>query len=285
MPMSELGAYLERQRTERGVTLEEIEARTHIRRKYLEAIEAGDWDSLPPGVYTRGLLRNYARAVGINSAGVLRMYVKERPSEARLPEPQLISRPLIETPRVSTELVLGVSLLVIALGLFAWTITTKLLPGIGPATESAGVIVPTRPVGDEATPAARGTRTPARPGRTPNAAVAVEGVATVAPLATDTPGPTASPTLPAGVLVVDVRAASDAWLSVWTDQEKQFEGFLRTGEERRWEARTTVRLRTGNAGATEVTLNGRRLEPLGGPGAVVNRQWKLLESGDIEQSS
>ena len=84
--MSELGAYLQRQRTERGVSLEALEAETHIRRTYLEAIEAGDWDALPPGVYTRGLLKNYARAVGVNSAGVLRMYVKERPSESRLPD-------------------------------------------------------------------------------------------------------------------------------------------------------------------------------------------------------
>lgn len=321
MQLSELGAYLQRQRNESGLSIEDIEARTHIRRTYLEALEAGDWDQLPPGVYTRGLLKNYARAVGISQDTVMRMYVKERASEAKLPEPRLISRPLVETPRVSTEMVLGVGLLLVALGLFAWTVYTRLIPSLdaGPAgvTPTVSAVAAagtgTRPAG---TAAAAGRRTPGS--GTAAAQRPAEDRAVVAPLATDTPdgtpaadapadpasGPGAPGTagtpssagtpLPGGVgtrgaptapLVMEVVATSDAWLSVRADQQKLFEGFLRAGDRKRWEANERVRLRTGNAGATEVTLNGRRLDPLGSRGEVVEREWRLLESGDIEQSS
>ena len=87
--LSELGAFLQRHREERGWSLDEAEEITHIRRHYIEAMEAGDWDNLPPAVYTRGLLRNYARALGVSQASIMRMHAKERPHEARLPEPQL----------------------------------------------------------------------------------------------------------------------------------------------------------------------------------------------------
>ena len=122
----QLGAYLQRHREERGWSLEEVEALTRIRRRYLQAMETGEWDDLPPGVYTRGLLRNYAHTLGVSVAGVLRMYAKERPHEARLPEPQLISRPLTSEPRLSFELVLAGILLVVAVGLIAWVLGTQL---------------------------------------------------------------------------------------------------------------------------------------------------------------
>jgi hypothetical protein len=102
-------------------------------------------------------------------------------------------------------------------------------------------------------------------------------------------GPAAGSATPAattsGELVMEIEAAKDSWLSVRADDETKFEGILRAGGKQRWEARQKVWLHTGNAGATEVTINGRRLDALGKPGEVVKRQWKLLASGDIEQSS
>jgi cytoskeletal protein RodZ len=309
MAMSELGAFLQRQRTERGFTLEALEAETHIRRAYLEAMEAGDWDALPPGVYTRGLLKNYARALGVSSASVLRMYVKERPSESRLPEPQLISRALVETPRMSTESLAGIALMVVALGLFAWVIWTRLIPDL--TSGSTGNPIPTSSTGAVAqgSPASgrsSGTASPRRtavpvgatvaplPSDTPEAAAIVSGTPATAvpetpqPSATagavGSPAPAVTGAGPRAALVMEILATKDSWLSVLADDQYKFEGILKAGEKQRWEATQKVWLHTGNAGATEVTINGRRLDPLGKSGEVVKRQWKLLASGDIEQS-
>jgi cytoskeleton protein RodZ len=112
---------------------------------------------------------------------------------------------------------------------------------------------------------------------------------TAAPIATQTsrPSPTGSSETdsPSTGLELEVEATSDAWLMVQTDGKDAFMGFLRKGESRRWTARQTVRLKTGNAGGTQVTLNGQPLPALGGSGDVETREWRLKPNGEIEQSS
>jgi len=272
MAMSELGAYLQRQREERGLGFDEVEARTRIRRKYVEAMEAGEWDTLPPGVYTRGLLRNYARLLGVSPASVLRMYIKERPSEARLPAPSLISQPLIRQPRFNVELIVAVALLAVAVGLFSWMVGTQLWPTLQQVNLGPG----TRPVAPNPT----ATREPSPVAPTPTAERRMGGK--VEPLSTRTPAPTATSVM---ALELEVEASSDAWLMVHTDGDQAFMGFLREGESRRWSANERVRLRTGNAGGTQIPLNGQSLNALGDPGAVEEYEWRLLPNGDIEQSS
>ena len=276
MAMSELGAFLQRHREELGATLDDLEAQTRIRRKYLEAMESGEWDVLPPGVYARGLLRNYARAIGVSEAGVLRMYVKERPGEARLPEPQLISQPLIAEPRFNFEMLLAAGLLVVAIVLFAWTVGTRFLPG--------GQVAGADPPAGTPTPRALAVSNPTRRATVSSSSrvsAPTSPVRTVRPLATSTP--TASPTAFQG-LVMEVKATSDAWVLVQTDGSEAFSGFLRQGEARSWQAHSSLRLRTGNAGGTQITLNGQTLAVLGGNGLVEEREWHLLPDGNIEQS-
>ncbi len=53
------GTMLRERREAMGVSLEEVEAATKIRQKYLAALEAEDWALLPGEVVGRGFLRNY----------------------------------------------------------------------------------------------------------------------------------------------------------------------------------------------------------------------------------
>ena len=63
---SRIGPDLQRARTRREIGLEEVEAATRIRARFLEAIEAEDWEALPGGVYTRGFIRTYASFLGLD---------------------------------------------------------------------------------------------------------------------------------------------------------------------------------------------------------------------------
>lgn len=73
--MRELGIFLRQAREDKQMTLTEVADKTKIRQAYLEAIEAGDLDSLPEDpVYGRGFLRIYAKVLGINPDQVARMY-------------------------------------------------------------------------------------------------------------------------------------------------------------------------------------------------------------------
>lgn len=72
--MSELGLLLKKARMEKGYTLDDVEEHTKIRKRYLEAIESGDFGHLPGNFYVRAFIKNYALCVGLDSKEVLSLY-------------------------------------------------------------------------------------------------------------------------------------------------------------------------------------------------------------------
>lgn len=59
------GSLLKKLREELNVSLEEINVRTKIPRKYILAIEADDYSNLPAVVYFRGFISSYLRYLGL----------------------------------------------------------------------------------------------------------------------------------------------------------------------------------------------------------------------------
>jgi cytoskeletal protein RodZ len=66
------GDKLRQERQARELTLEKISQETHIRISYLQALEAGDLDSLPSLAQARGFIRAYAGVLGLDSEDLLR---------------------------------------------------------------------------------------------------------------------------------------------------------------------------------------------------------------------
>ncbi|XID95061.1 helix-turn-helix domain-containing protein [Paenibacillaceae bacterium WGS1546] len=94
--MSDLGALLRKAREQRGYTLDDIQEYTKIRKRYLEAIESGDYKVLPGSFYVRAFVKTYAETVGLDAEEVLRLYHKELPqppsTETVVPEPMIKPR-------------------------------------------------------------------------------------------------------------------------------------------------------------------------------------------------
>jgi hypothetical protein len=63
--LDEVGRLLRSAREAKGITYEEIEIALFISKKSLRAIESGDWNALPPTVYVRGYVAQYASFLGI----------------------------------------------------------------------------------------------------------------------------------------------------------------------------------------------------------------------------
>jgi cytoskeletal protein RodZ len=61
-------------RGSRGVSLRQIADETRISIYYLRAIESGAIDKLPPGVYSRSYVRQYARAIDYDEMELLRHF-------------------------------------------------------------------------------------------------------------------------------------------------------------------------------------------------------------------
>jgi flagellar biosynthesis protein FlhG len=76
------GSRLRRARMSRGVEIDQIAAITKINPSYLRFIEDDAYDDLPAPVYVRGFVSAYARAIGLDGAGVASGYLA-RMEEAR----------------------------------------------------------------------------------------------------------------------------------------------------------------------------------------------------------
>lgn len=91
--MFEIGSSLRQARQHRGLDIADVERETHIRAKYLGALEEERFDVLPGQAYVRGFLRTYADFLGLNGG----LYVDEYNEKFAPPDeelPPIQSRPL-----------------------------------------------------------------------------------------------------------------------------------------------------------------------------------------------
>lgn len=61
-------------RQERGISLETIAASTKLSVRHLEAIESGDFNRLPGGIYNTNYIKQYARAIEFDEGDLLAYY-------------------------------------------------------------------------------------------------------------------------------------------------------------------------------------------------------------------
>jgi len=74
--MEKLGTYLQQQREEQDITIDELVARTRIPIRYIEAIEKNQFDQLPNQVSAKGFLRSYAACVGVEYSVVAEAFTE-----------------------------------------------------------------------------------------------------------------------------------------------------------------------------------------------------------------
>lgn len=72
--MASLGQELREERETRHISIEEIASATKIVPRYLEAIEADHLDIMPGEFFIKGIIRTYARAIGLDGEIVLAKY-------------------------------------------------------------------------------------------------------------------------------------------------------------------------------------------------------------------
>jgi cytoskeleton protein RodZ len=211
--MGDLGRLLREAREEKGVSLEEVEEATHIRRKFLQALEEEDFGALPAETYVKGFLRTYAMYLELAPEEMMALYEgQENEGKAALTQPGFF-QPMdisMTTPSwLTPDLVIGILLIVVLLAFGFWatwhylppTVKTQLLFWQATATPSPTLtpIPPTAtPVPSTPTPIPP-TPTPVPPTPTPIPPTATPVLPTLPPTAIPTATPTSLPTVAAVV--------------------------------------------------------------------------------------
>ena len=72
-----LGEKLKNLRTDRRLRARDLSRRINVKVEYIEALERGDYDSLPNKVYTKGFVRSWARFFGVPEDALLELFDRE----------------------------------------------------------------------------------------------------------------------------------------------------------------------------------------------------------------
>ncbi len=267
---SRVGAELRAARQRLGWALPDVAQELRIRLAFLEAIEDGRVADLPGNAYAVGFLRTYATTLGLDPAEVARRFRAEaqevnRKTELAFPAPV----PERGVPAGAVVL-LGV---VLAAGAYAgwYRFSDDRRAEVGVAA------VPERlaPLADRAAPPSNPSPQVASilppPGSMPSPAPVAAPVA--APPVTPPPpvaaAPPAPPPAPVATSRVVLRLKADTYIQV---RERQGQVLLnrvmRAGETWPVPAGAGLLLTTGNAGGTELLVDGAATSALGAQGAV-----------------
>lgn len=258
-----LGIWLRRSREARKQELDDVVRALRIRRRYLQALEMGDYEALPGPIQARGFLRNYARYLGLPVEDVLARYdaeVQGVPVQPRILEIEPVGPkgmrtwapppPSVEEERAAVRANASgglLKILAVAFVLFAlFTLIVFIWLQWGQETEIEAAASPVMP-----------TLTLTR-----------QSEATVIPSP-----PPAFPVSADGTVRIRLLPLSHAWISVSADERIVFQGIAGPEQAVEAVANEIVIVSTGNGGAFRLFLNGTDWGVLGEQGQIVRRAW------------
>jgi cytoskeletal protein RodZ len=254
--MAPIGQDLKRERELRSISLEEIAEATKINPRFLRELEAENLDALPGEFFIRGIIREYAKYLGLDENDALNTYLESRQSDEqdRIP----IRNGSSGLPKNITSAIriaaLGAFLIAVLFGLFFIFGKKEPPPSSKPKPQ---VSVP--------------KQTPAPPPESEPARDEEEKV---------------------GQLNLEFSFHQDTWIQILADGEKVYSGIRLSGGKFEVSAKKEILIDLGNAGGLSYTINGMKGIPFGRPGAVekgiaitIDNYKEFLESSEnIEES-
>lgn len=284
--MASLGQELREEREARHISIEEIASATKIVSRYLEALEADHLDIMPGEFFIKGIIRTYARAIGLDGEVVLAKYkaagligeperkrhllsrsepaqgpvpklppeqpIQPAPKPGPTPDPaeRLTVKSAPEAPRPSRlKLALETALRTRAV---AWA-------GLGMVVVLAVIFLLVLPM-------------LRRPHRAPVEA-AVQAPAVSEPVS---PPPQKTESEPQAVVkeawkgvTIEIAFEAETWIQIYADDVLKVDGLFPPGTTAKAQADEQILIHTGNAGGFGFLLNGKPAKPLGRSGQVI----------------
>jgi cytoskeletal protein RodZ len=249
-----LGSVIRQARIDAGLSIDDLSERTSIRSGLIKEIESDDFTKCGGETYARGHLRNIAPHIKMDSQLLLELYENEQSMQPRriqemLAENNVLTNP-VDKKTISWKTLAGISLSTLALLAAVQIIisnskTTSVTNPETVASQSASAATTNTP-DTQPTPTALPTQsTPA--------------------VARDT---YSSGT---GVAVSVSGVRGNSWLFVSdSNGTTLYSGQIRTAQKLNFSATTRISLKIGNAGAVEVSVNGKAAQQIGGDGEVVS---------------
>ena len=279
---AKIGPVLEKARKERGLTLEEVEHATKIRKRYLAGLEREDFGVLPDAVYVQGFLKTYANYLGLDGEELSReLKDQRRPRRERgiaygVPETSEFDRPLINPGELaktrSRKTVSGSTILTLIVALLALVAIVGSLYYVGRGVQTSNPKPSASSEEKAGNKADNGSKPQAdKPQADKEEAAAPSAGEEDASKAEDAKANdnAASEPQPDSLKVEVSVEGSASWLSILADGNLAYEQIAQPGFSQTFEAQREISIKTGNAGAVWVKVNGQDVGKLGEYGEVL----------------
>jgi len=262
------GARLKREREQRKITLDDVSVSTKIGTRFLLALEEEHFDQLPGGIFNKGFVKAYARHLGINEDQAVADYVAA--SRASLPEimPEenhelaVLAGQVPETGSGTDRIPWGmfaIGLLIVAFGFAVWGFHSREKSG----KPNVAVPPPVNVKSSVATPHNVAQNLPAKPAAPEmGGASALSSAPPAAPVST-TPAGSPDSTSNPGAFLVQIKAREDSWVAISADGKEIMQNTLSASQQKSIGAREEIIIKTGNAGALDISFNGKKLPSQG----------------------
>jgi cytoskeleton protein RodZ len=269
------GELLQQARAYKGVSLREAERTTRIPRRHLSALENEEFHQLPPLIYARGIVRNYAQYLGLDPVATLARFEQvhgQRSGGFRVvPAVKTVDVPSHWAPNFA----IIAFMVVMSAVIFAWMYSAYFAPPDPTSPTEQAVVTPTADqevasLDEEPTPGlAEGggesmqTSTPVGaedPEESSNEDESPEVTATEESDDEALPvDPTPEPPLEHTFAITTVQPV---WIQATMDGEMVFEDIVQPGQTLTLEGKQ-LSLVSGNAPLVNVTVDGEDQGPLG----------------------
>ena len=277
---AKIGQTLEKARKARGLTLDEVENATKIRKRYLSGLEREDFGVLPDAVYARGFLKTYANYLGLDGEELSReLKDRRKPRRERsvtygAPKTSDFDRPLINpgelSPSSRARTIPATTILTLLAALLALAAVVGTLYYVGRGVQISGEDPAPSPPREENQQQQQADDAPK-----PEAGGAPEAEKEKEEAAGGGAGDSKAAPQPDILTVVVSVEGSPSWLSILADGNLRYEQIAQPGFSQSFEAQREISIRTGNAGAVGVEVNGQNLGKLGESGEVLTRDFTL----------
>ena len=245
-----LGSVIRQARIDAGLSIDDLSERTSIRAGLLKEIESDDFTKCGGETYARGHLRNIAPLLKMDAGVLLELYENEQSMQPRriqemLAENNVMTNP-VEKKTISWKTLAGISLATLALLgavqiIISNSKTTEISSPEAVATETA-TAEPTNTAEAQPTPTATSTPTTVRDTYSSGTGVSVQVSA----------------------------SRGNSWLFVSdANGTTLYSGQIRSGQNLNFSSSTRVSLKVGNAGAVDVSVNGKGAQQIGDDGEVI----------------
>jgi len=122
------GEILKSQRIKKNLSLNEISKKIKIKEKYLIALENNNWNFFESPVYIEGLIKNYARFLGLNYKKILPFFYRDYEGEEKITFRKPISEKYFALGVKKVFAILMISIFFVFILYFAYQIKIFLTP-------------------------------------------------------------------------------------------------------------------------------------------------------------